>query len=123
MLNKKNLIIHFLSLGALCIGFILSRYVFFDIHGMRQWPAVLFGIGIIAIAISFILKGKVMPVCTALSYTVGFISGIIFQTDGTDAGGTPTNNLWIIWTVVFVCLTLSGFIYDRFIDLSKKKIS
>ena len=123
MLNKKNMMIHSLSLGALCIGFILCRYVFFDIHGMKQWPVILFGIGIIAIVISFILKGKILPVCTAVSYMAGFMAGIMFQSDGTDAGGTPTNNLWIIWTAVFVCLTLSGMIYDKLAASSKRKIS
>lgn len=55
---KKKIIIHLLSLGVLCSGFVLCRYVFFDIHGMKQWPAILFGIGIIAVVISFILDGK-----------------------------------------------------------------
>ena len=62
MLNKKNVVIHFLSLGVLCIGFVLCRYVFFDMHGMKQWPVILFGVGIIAVAISFILEGKAMSV-------------------------------------------------------------
>ena len=62
MLNKKNVVIHLLSLGVLCIGFILCRYVFFDMHEMKQWPVILFAIGIIAVAISFILEGKAMSV-------------------------------------------------------------
>ena len=122
MLNKKNVMIHLLSLGVLCIGFVLCRYVFFDIHGMKQWPVILFAIGIIAVTISFILEGKTMPICTAFSYIAGFVVGVIFQTDGTDAGGETTNNLWIIWTVVFICLTLSGIIYDKFLSPSKKTI-
>ena len=40
--------IHLLSLSVLCIGFVLCRYVFFDIHGMKQWPVILFVIGIYA---------------------------------------------------------------------------
>ena len=62
MLNKKNVMIHLLSLSVLCIGFVLCRYVFFDMHGMKQWPVILFGVGIIAVAISFILEGKAMSV-------------------------------------------------------------
>ena len=119
---KKKIIIHLLSLGVLCSGFVLCRYVFFDIHGMKQWPVILFAIGIIAVAISFILEGKTTPVCTAFSYIAGFVVGVMFQTDGTDAGGTTTNNLWIIWTVVFICLILAGVIHDKFLRLSKKTI-
>ena len=73
---KKKIIIHLLSLGVLCSGFVLCRYVFFDIHGMKQWPAILFGIGIIAVVISFILDGKTTPICIAFSYIVGFVVGI-----------------------------------------------
>ena len=123
MLNKKKIMIHVLSLGALCIGFILCRYVFFDIHGMKQWPVILFGIGIIAIVISFILNGKISPVCTAFSNKVEYLVGIMFTNRGTAKGGTPANNLWIIWTAVFVCLILSGMIYDKFSGSSKRKIS
>ncbi len=120
MLDKKNRMIHFLSLGVLCIGFVLCRYVCFDfgIHGMKEWPEVLFGLGIIAVAVSFIRKGKIAPVCTAFSYMAGFIAGVIFQTEGEDPGGGTTNNLWFIWTVVFVCFILAGMISDQLIRSS-----
>lgn len=39
----------------------------------------------------------------ALSYSIGFLSGMIFQTDGVDAGGGRTNNFWLIWIVVYIC--------------------
>ena len=48
MLLKRNVIIHLLSLGVLCIGFLLFRYVLFDIHGMKQFPLGLFVIGVIS---------------------------------------------------------------------------
>ena len=72
--------------------------------------------------VSFTLDGKITPICIAFSYIAGFVVGIIFQTDGIDPGGARTNNLWIIWTVVFICLTLAGIIYDKFISTAKKKI-
>lgn len=74
---KKKIIIHLLSLGVLCSGFVLCRYVFFDIHGMKQWPAILFGIGIIAVVISFILDGKTTPICIAFIVYRGGISEIL----------------------------------------------
>ena len=113
MLNKKNTILHLLSLGILCVGFVLCRYVFFDIHGMKELPVWLFVVGMVSVAISFFLEGKSTPICTAFAYIAGFIAGVIFQTDGVDAGGGATNNLWIIWVVVFVCLTLVGIICER----------
>ena len=120
MLNKKNIIVHLLSLCVLSIGFVLCRYVFFDIHGMKQLPVWLFVVGVVSMAVSFFLEGKTTPICTAVAYIVGFIAGAIFQTNGVDAGGGTTNNLWIIWAVVFVCLTLVGIICEKFIGSAKK---
>ena len=77
-------------------------------------------VGLIPVAISFFFKGKITPICTAFAYIVGFIAGVIFQTDGVDVGGGTTNNLWIIWVVVFVCLTLAGIICEKFIGSVKK---
>lgn len=41
MKNKKNFILHLICLGILCVGYVLTRYVFFDLHGMKAWPLVL----------------------------------------------------------------------------------
>ena len=123
MLNKKNIILHLLSLCGLCIGFVLCRYVFFDIHGNIGLPVWLFVIGMVSMAISFFLEGKTTPIFTALAYIIGFIAGAIFQTNGVDAGGGATNNLWIIWTIVFVCITLASIVCEKFISSVKKKNS
>ena len=120
MLNKKNIIVHLLSLCVLSIGFVLCRYVFFDIHGMKQLPVWLFVVGVVSMAVSFFLEGKTTPICTAAAYIVGFIAGAIFQTNGVDAGGGTTNNLWIIWAVVFVCLMIAGIIGEKFAGFAKK---
>lgn len=119
MKNKKNLI-HLVSLGILCAGFMLSRYVFFDLHGIKQWPLVLFVCGIFVIGISFIVKAKQVPIFTALSYIAGFAAGAIFQTDRLDAGSGKSNNLWIIWTVVFICFTLASIFTELFAARKKK---
>ena len=94
MLLKRNVIIHLLSLGVLCIGFLLFRFFF---------------------------NGKITPICTAFAYIIGFSIGVLFQEDGIDAGGTATNNLWIIWSVVFVFIILGGIIFDKFVSPFKKK--
>ena len=119
MKNKKNLTLHLIFLGILCAGYVLARYVFFDLHGMKEWPLMLFVCGIVVIGISLIAKGKQTPIFTALSYIAGFVAGAIFQTDGLDAGSGKTNNLWIIWTVVFVCFTLASILTDLFVTRKK----
>lgn len=123
MKHKKNAIIHLVSFGILCVGFILTRYIFFEVHGMKQLPLVLFLSGIVVIGIAFLAKARQVSVFTALAYNVGFVAGVIFQNDGVDAGGTRTNNLWIIWTVVFVCFVLSAIINELIATWKKKSNS
>ena len=119
MLNKKNFITHLLAISILCIGCLLCRYVFFDIHGMKQMPVLLFGMGLLLVAVSFFLKCKVAPIVIALGYIIGFVAGVIFETDSIDAGGATTNAFWFIWTVVFVAFVVLGCITEK-INKSRK---
>ena len=119
MFTKKNILTHLLSVCVLCIGLVLCRYVFFEMHGMKQLPVLLFGIGMFLVALSFFLKGKVIPICISFAYIVGFVAGVVFGTNGIDAGGGATNNLWIIWTVVFICCTVVGVISEGIFSAKK----
>lgn len=71
-------------------------------HGMKQWPCLLFAGGVAVLGTSFFMKAKRVSVFTVLFYIVGFLAGMLFQTEGIDAGGGRTNNFWLIWTIVFV---------------------
>lgn len=119
MLTKRNAPVHLIALGALCLGFVLCRYVLFDLHGMKQWPEVLFMAGLLALLLSFCAKGRRFPIFVSCGYILGFAAGLLFRTDGTDAGGAKTNSLWIIWSAVFVCFMVIGLTVDRF--TGKKK--
>lgn len=122
MLNKKNVMVRLLSLCILCIGLILCRYVFFEIHGMKQWPELLFIVGLFFGVVSFLVKANLTPVFISLAYIVGFLVGLVFQTDGVDAGGARTNSLWIIWTLVFICFTVAGIV-SELIVASRKELN
>lgn len=120
-MKKKTIVVHLVSLCALCIEFILYRYVFFEIHGMYDWPFTLFLFGSIIIGISFFTKTKLVSIFTSIAYIVGFIAGVIFQTNGIDPGGGKTNSLWIIWTTVFVCAIISSVINEIIIIVKIRK--
>ena len=120
MLSKKNILIHALSLLVLCTSFVLLRFVFLQIHGMKGWPEMLFLVGFMALAISFVCKWRITPFCTAFAYSIGFIAGFLFQTDGVDPGGGTTNNLWIIWTGVFLGPAIVGVIADLIAAFKRK---
>ena len=110
--NKKVLLVHLISFGILVLGFVLCRYVFFDLHGMKEWPVDLFIVGLAALLASLLARKQVAPWFIAIGYSMGFCLGVLFHTEGTDPGGGKTDNLWIIWIVVFVVCILAGILYE-----------
>lgn len=118
-MTKKNIIVHFISCCVLCIEFILSRYVFYELHHMQDCPLFLFLFSLIVIGISFLFKARLVPIVTSLSYIVGFIAGAILQKDVIGAGGQMTNTLWIIWTYIILFAVISSVI----VEIIKKKIN
>lgn len=98
---KKRILRYLTWLIVLCAGFILCRYALFSLHGMREWPVLLFIAGAVVLTAAFLLKAKYVPIVTALGYPVAFLLGVLLQSNGTDPGGGTTNNLWTIWTVSY----------------------
>lgn len=109
---RKRTMIYGASLLILCAGFILCRYGFFIIHGMRDWPLILFLVALAVIGLSFLFKARVVPMATALAYSAGFAVGVIFQSNGADPGGGRTNSLWLIWTAVLIGVVAAAALGD-----------
>ena len=109
---KRLLLTHLISLGVLLLGFLLCRYAFFDLLGMKEWPVDLFVAGILALLISLFARKQYAPWFTSVGYFLGFLAGALFHREGTDPGGGKTDNLWIIWIVVFVVCILAGILYE-----------
>ncbi|MDR2996364.1 MAG: hypothetical protein LBV11_21610 [Bacillus cereus] len=103
----KVLIVYFIS----CL-FLLYQPHFTIFHNSKDWALILFlfGFFIILIAGCFYLK-KVM-VSAVAGYIIGFMCGIIFNKDGLDSGGGKTNNWWIIWTIPFLAIIMTGIIWE-----------
>ena len=101
-----------LSLIILIFSFIIIRYVLFDIHGMKQFPMILFLCVFIAITVSALTKAKIIPYILSIAYPIGFILGHIFKKNGTDIGGGSTNNLWIIWIISIVIIAIISIIVE-----------
>ena len=109
--NKHLLLSHLYSLGALLAGFIICRYVFFNLHGMEEWPVDLLIAGLVVQLLSLLARRQYAPWFCAVGYSLGFWLGVIFYKKGFDPGGGRTDNLWQIWTIVFlVCTTERNFV-------------
>lgn len=110
--NKKLLLIHLVAFCVLLLGFFLCRCVFFGLHGMKEWPADLLWIGLAALLVSLLTRKQYVPWFTAIGYVLGFWAGALFHTEGTDPGGGKTDNLWIIWMIVFLGCILAGILCE-----------
>lgn len=115
---KKSAFWFICSVFVLFVGFVLCRYAFFGVHGLKEWPLNLAVIGLIAIVIAGFCKANKVMMYTAGGYLLGFFIGLIFNEDGLDSGGGRTNNFWIIWTAAFLAAILGSVI----LELAGKRI-
>jgi len=100
---------------ALCIAYLLCGHVFLSLHGMGQWPIVLFVFGLIMIVSAAIFDGRRLMVCTVLGYLIGFAlgMGLHWDTYHPERGpGVYTNNNWLIWTLVFLLFIGVGIVWE-----------
>ena len=65
MKKSTNVAVHLISAAILLVDFLLCRYLFFDLHGMKDWPVFMLGLGIAVLVISFLLKGQHLPLISA----------------------------------------------------------
>ena len=109
---KNRIIGTVCSVVALCVCFLLCRYSFLGLHGMKQYPVFLLAVGLIALIVAAIFDGRKIMIFTIIGYMGGFVLGMLFNTDGVDQSGARTNNAWWIWTVSFAVIILAGVIWE-----------
>ena len=69
--DKKNKILWSIGIiGILGISYLLCRFIFFDMHGMKQWPSLLAIVGLIIIVIASVLGNRIVALLTVVGYMV-----------------------------------------------------
>ena len=110
--KNKRLWNRLAPLGVLFAGFLLCRFAFFGLHGMKEWPLDLLLAGLVVVTISLITKKQMIAWFTSAGYLLGFFVGVLFHSEGFDPGGGRTDNLWILWTVTFMVCIVAGAITE-----------
>ena len=111
----QSRIIWSLGVAALSTGFLLCRYTFFGLHGMMQWPLILYIFGLIVILVAVIYDSRKVMALTAGGYIIGFVLGMAFNWDTyhPERGpGVYTNNNWYIWTLSFLFFIAAGIVWE-----------
>ena len=115
--GMKSRMVGLVSLAVLAGAFLVVRFPLLFLHGMKEWPLDLFAAGAVIIALSGIILGaKRLPALTAAGYILGFVAGSVFRWDST----LGYDNLWIIWTGVFLVLILAGVVAE-FLAYKRRK--
>lgn len=99
--------------GLFTVSYWLCRFVFFGMHGMKDWPNMLAMVGLIIIVIASIVGRQILSVATVVGYMGGFVLAMLFHTHDVDRGGGGTNNAWIIWGCIFILSVIVGLFMDK----------
>ena len=117
--NKQMLLLWLYSIGVLLLGFLLCRFVFIGLHGMKEWPVDLLIVGLVVHLISLFIKKRYVPWFASIGYFVGFWAGVLLHKEGIDPGGGTTDNLWQIWTILFLGCILAGVVVEIYLKWRK----
>ena len=99
-----------ISLISLISMYLIIRYPLFSLHGMKDWPFILFGANAVIIVIaSMVFYKQKLPIFVTSAYAISFVIGYLFHFDY----GHGLNSMWIIWTVSNFIIIIIGFIYEK----------
>lgn len=118
---SKSILWAFVTLIVFGMSYWFCQFFMFDMHGMKQLPTLLGIVTFVVLVLSLILKKYWISATTDLGYIGGFVTALLFNSDGVDAGGARTNNLWIIWTAILLACIVTGLVIE--IAVNQKKFS
>lgn len=116
----KNISI--VSILTLIGSFLLVRFVFFQQHGMNQWPVILLIATLLILLIALWSRFKILTLFISISYLIGYYISYIFETTSVDQGGGATSNQWILWAIGILVISLIGLLVDVLVTKRNKPI-
>ena len=121
-MKKKRMILFVFSSILLLLSYYLVGHILFDSHGMNDWPLVMLAICTTIMLISFAFFYHIAAISSAMSYSLGYGLGFIFQSNGLDQGEGATNNLWIIWLICTLIICFIGYVIEPYYLKKNKPI-
>lgn len=98
-----------LGVAGLLFAYLLCRFALFGLHGMKQWPNTLATVGVVVLAIAYLIDFRKLAITVAAGYMGGFIIAMIFNSSGSDG---ETGNAWLIWAVVYFAAIAAGVVWE-----------
>ena len=107
-------------MGCLGIFYWLSRFVFFELHGMKSWPNTLAIAALLILLAASVAGRQILSAGAVAGYIGGFALAMAWGSHGVDPGGGATSNAWIIWGGGFMAGVAIGLIADA-VDRRKQR--
>ena len=101
-----------LSLAGMALAYWLCGCALFDLHGMKGWPSLLAGTGLVVLLVAAVTDCRYLGASTGAGYVLGFVCGLLFERKNVDPGGGTVSNGWLIWAGVFLAAMLFGLLFD-----------
>ena len=111
----------FFLFGIIVISYILVRYVFFEMHKMKDFPDTLALIASALTALLIMTNKNITAVFSSFGYIVGFYIGSIYHKSYVDIVTGKSDNLWLIWLISYVIIIGVGFVLDELMFHVKHK--
>lgn len=102
----------FFLFGIIIVSYILVRFVFFNNHGMKEFPDTLALIAGALTALFILINRNVSAVASSIGYIVGYCIGINNHKTYIDIITGNNDNLWIIWLISYVIIIGIGLLID-----------
>lgn len=110
----------FYSVAYLVLGWFAFRFLLLPQHGMKDVPTLLAVIGMLLVGVSLKKNYGSVARTASLGYVVSFLLAYLLQTNGTDAGGGSTNNMWLIWSASYFAIIAYGVFVEYKRNKAKK---
>lgn len=102
---------YLVNLLILAFSYLLIRFPFFKLHGMKDWPLFMLGLALICLLLlGWAKKKKSMA---SLGYPISFVFSQAFSSKSYDEGGGLLSDNWKLWLIIYLCIVIVTFIIDR----------
>ena len=117
-MKGKNRLWGALALLALLAAWLVFAGPLFSWHGMKDWPALLFGVAAVGAAVGLLLGKKLLPAFAAGGYILGFFAGKLLE--AFEAPGH--SHLWLFWLAAVLLAIVLGIVAEVFLRHRKKDL-
>ena len=111
-MNKKyNISIIYLVI--VLITYILTRFIFFNVHGMKEFPNTMILLSGALTCLFILSNNYVAATCSSLGNLLSFFIGMMFHKSYVDVITGNNDNFWLIWLVSYIIVVILGMVIGK----------